>query len=222
MLPRFYDVTGGRITIDGQDIRDFTLASLRKNVGIVQQDVYLFSATVRDNIAYGAVDASAEEVTRAAKVAQLHGHIEELPYGYETWVGERGSTLSGGQRQRLSIARTILLDPPVLILDDSTSSVDVETERQIHRAMVDVMRGRTTFVIAHRLSTVREADLILVLKNGEIVEEGGHRELMAKGGLYREIYDLQLRPQEEVILDAPIPSGTLAREALGGANGGDG
>ena len=222
MLPRFYDVTGGRITIDGQDIRDFTLASLRKNVGIVQQDVYLFSATVRDNIAYGAVDASAEEVTRAAKVAQLHGHIEELPYGYETWVGERGSTLSGGQRQRLSIARTILLDPPVLILDDSTSSVDVETERQIHRAMVDVMRGRTTFVIAHRLSTVREADLILVLKNGEIVEEGGHRELMAKGGLYREIYDLQLRPQEEVLLDAPIPSGTLAREALGGANGGDG
>ena len=222
MLPRFYDVTGGRITIDGQDIRDFTLASLRRHVGIVQQDVYLFSATVRDNIAYGAVDASPEDVTLAAQVAQLHGQIEELSHGYETWVGERGSTLSGGQRQRLSIARTILLDPPVLILDDSTSSVDVETERQIHRAMVEVMKGRTTFVIAHRLSTVREADLILVLKNGEIVEEGGHQELMAKGGLYREIYDLQLRPQEEVLLDAPMPSGTLAREALGGADGGGG
>ncbi len=222
MLPRFYDVTGGRITIDGRDIREFTLASLRRNVGIVQQDVYLFSATVRDNIAYGAVDASEEDVTLAAKVAQLHGHIEELPYGYDTWVGERGSTLSGGQRQRLSIARTILLDPPVLILDDSTSSVDVETERQIHRAMVEVMKGRTTFVIAHRLSTVREADLILVLKNGEIVEEGSHLELMARGGLYREIYDLQLRPQEEVLLDAPMPSGPLAREALGGANGGGG
>ena len=221
MLPRFYDVTGGRITIDGQDIRDFTLSSLRRNVGIVQQDVYLFSATVRDNIAYGAIDSSAEDVTQAAKVAQLHGQIEELAYGYDTWVGERGSTLSGGQRQRLSIARTLLLDPPVLILDDSTSSVDVETERQIHRAMVEVMRGRTTFVIAHRLSTVREADLILVLKDGEIVEEGSHRELMAKGGLYREIYDLQLRPQEEVLLDGPMPSGTMAAEALGGTDGGD-
>ena len=220
LLPRFYDVTGGRITIDGQDIREFTLASLRRNVGIVQQDVYLFSATVRDNIAYGAVDASTEDVVRAARVAQLHGQIEGLAYGYETWVGERGSTLSGGQRQRLSIARTILLDPPVLILDDSTSSVDVETERQIHRAMVDVMRGRTTFVIAHRLSTVREADLILVLKDGEIAEEGTHGELMARGGLYREIYDLQLRPQEEVLLDAPVPSGAMAQEALGGAAGG--
>ena len=154
-------------------------------------------------------------------MAQLHGHIGELAQGYETWVGERGSTLSGGQRQRLSIARTILLDPPVLILDDSTSSVDVATEREIHRAMVEVMRGRTTFVIAHRLSTVREANLILVLKDGEIVEEGAHGELMARGGLYREIYDLQLLPQEEVILDGPVSVGTLAAEALGGTNGGD-
>ncbi len=221
LLPRFYDVTAGRITIDGQDIRDFTLSSLRRNVGIVQQDVYLFSATVRDNIAYGAVDASPEDVTRAAKVAQLHGHIEDLADGYETWVGERGSTLSGGQRQRLSIARTILLDPPVLILDDSTSSVDVATEREIHRAMVEVMRGRTTFVIAHRLSTVREANLILVLKDGEIVEEGAHDELMARGGLYREIYDLQLLPQEEVLLDGPVPSGAMAAEVLGRTSGGD-
>jgi ATP-binding cassette subfamily B protein len=201
LLPRFYDVTEGRITIDGQDIRDFTLQSLRRNVGIVQQDVYLFSATIRDNIAYGAVRASFEEVVRAAKIAQLHDQIMRLPNGYDTWVGERGVTLSGGQRQRLSIARTILLDPPILILDDSTSSVDVETERRIHQAMIAVMQGRTTFVIAHRLSTVRRADLILVLQEGEIVERGTHQELMTRGGIYRDIYELQLRPQEEIMLD---------------------
>ena len=204
LLPRFYDVTGGQITIDGRDIRDFTLQSLRRNVGIVQQDVYLFSATIRDNIAYGAAHASFEDVIQAAKIAQLHDHIMSLPDGYDTWVGERGVTLSGGQRQRLSIARTVLIDPPILILDDSTSSVDVETERLIHRAMIEVMKGRTTFVIAHRLSTVREADLILVLQNGEIVEQGAHEELIARQGIYRDIYELQLRPQEEIMLDAAI------------------
>jgi ATP-binding cassette subfamily B protein len=207
LLPRFYDVTEGQITIDGEDIRIFTLESLRHNVGIVQQDVYLFSATIRDNIAYGAVNATLEDVIEAAKVAQLHDHIMSLPDGYDTWVGERGATLSGGQRQRLSIARTVLIDPPVLILDDSTSSVDVETERLIHQAMINVMQGRTTFVIAHRLSTVREADLILVLQDGQIVEQGSHVELMAKRGTYRDIYDLQLRPQEEILLDAAITSG---------------
>ncbi len=201
LLPRFYDVTAGRITIDGQDIRNFTLQSLRRNVGIVQQDVYLFSATIRDNIAYGAVDASFEEVVRAATIAQLHDQIMQLPDGYDTWVGERGVTLSGGQRQRLSIARTILLDPPILILDDSTSSVDVETERRIHQAMIAVMRGRTTFVIAHRLSTVRQADLILVLEDGRIVERGTHRDLIARRGRYRQIYERQLLPQHEVLLD---------------------
>lgn len=211
LLPRFYDVTEGQITIDGTDIRDFTLASLRRNVGIVQQDVFLFSATIKDNIGYGVANASLEDVVRAAKVAQLHDHIMSLPHGYDTWVGERGVTLSGGQRQRLSIARTILIDPPVLILDDSTSSVDVETERLIHRAMTEVMKGRTTFVIAHRLSTVREADVILVLKDGEIVEQGTHQELIARRGIYQEIYELQLRPQEEILLDA----------SLVGDNGGD-
>ena len=204
LLPRFYDVTAGQITIDGQDIRDFTLHSLRRNVGIVQQDVYLFSATIRDNIAYGAVDASFEDVVRAAKIAQLHDQIMRLPKGYDTWVGERGATLSGGQRQRLSIARTILLDPPILILDDSTSSVDVETERRIHQAMIAVMQGRTTFVIAHRLSTVREADLILVLQDGAIVEQGTHQELMAQRGIYQDIYELQLRPQEERMREAAM------------------
>ena len=204
LLPRFYDVNQGQITVDGQDIRDFTLASLRRNVGIVQQDVFLFSATIRDNIAYGALDAPFEEVVRATKIAQLHDHIAGLPEGYDTWVGERGVTLSGGQRQRLSIARTILLNPPVLILDDSTSSVDVETERLIHEAMNQVMKGRTTFVIAHRLSTVRQADLVLVLKDGDIVEQGTHQELMGRCGIYQDIYELQLRPQEEIMLDATI------------------
>ena len=211
LLPRFYDVNQGEITIDDIDIRDYTLASLRRNVGIVQQDIFLFSATIRDNIAYGATSTTEEEVRQAAKVAQLHDHIMSLPQGYDTWVGERGATLSGGQRQRLSIARTVLIDPPVLILDDSTSSVDVETERLIHQAMIDVMKGRTTFVIAHRLSSVRDADLILVLKDGQIAEQGGHEELMVKSGMYRDIYDLQLRPQEELLLDATVA----------GSNGGD-
>ena len=211
LLPRFYEVTQGRISIDNQDIRDVTLSSLRRNVGIVQQDIFLFNATIQDNIAYGVSSASKEDVIAAAKVAQLHDHIMSLPHGYDTWVGERGTTLSGGQRQRLSIARTVLIDPPVLILDDSTSSVDVETERQIHQAMTDVMKGRTTFVIAHRLSSVRTADHILVLKDGEIAEQGSHTELMARDGTYREIFDLQLRPQEEVLLDA----------AIGGDDGGD-
>ena len=211
LLPRFYDVTSGSITIDGQDIRDLTLQSLRHNVGIVQQDVYLFSATIRDNIAYGVINATLEDVVQAANIAQLDDHIMSLPDGYDTWVGERGATLSGGQRQRLSIARTILIDPPVLILDDSTSSVDVETERLIHQAMAEVVKGRTTFVIAHRLSTVRQADLILVLSDGKIVEQGTHQELVSQGGIYQDIYELQLRPQEEVMLDAVIA----------GDNGGD-
>jgi ABC-type multidrug transport system fused ATPase/permease subunit len=206
LLPRFYDVTEGRIAIDGRDIRDFTLASLRHNVGIVQQDVFLFGGNMRDNIAYGAVDSSFEDIVAAAKVAQLHDYIMTLPDGYDTTVGERGATLSGGQRQRLSIARTILINPPILILDDSTSSVDVETERQIHEAMTGVMKGRTTFVIAHRISTVRDADLIVVLKEGEVAQQGTHEELMARGGIYRDIYELQLRPQEEVLLDAALAS----------------
>ena len=204
LLPRFYDVSEGQISIDSRDIRDFTLESLRRNVGVVQQDVFLFSATIKDNIAYGASNASFEDIVRAAKVAQLHDHIISLPHGYDTWVGERGTTLSGGQRQRLSIARTILIDPPILVLDDSTSSVDVETERLIHQAMKEVMKGRTTFVIAHRLSTVRDADLTVVLHDGEVAEQGTHQELLSRRGIYRDIYQLQLRPQEELMLDAAV------------------
>lgn len=148
--------------------------------------------------------AAFEDVVKAAKIAQLHDQIMRFPDGYQTEVGERGVTLSGGQKQRLAIARTILLDPPILILDDATSSVDVETERLIHRAMIAVMQGRTTFVIAHRLSTVRQADLILVLRDGEIIERGAHHELLAQRGLYQDIYELQFRPQEDVLLAASI------------------
>ena len=210
LIPRFYDVTSGRLTIDGIDVRDVTLPSLRLNIGIVQQDVFLFTSSLRDNIAYGRHDAPLEEIVEAAKVAQLHDFIESLENGYDTVIGERGATLSGGQRQRLSIARAVLLDPPILILDDSTSSVDANTEDLIHKAIEAVMRGRTTFVIAHRLSTVHKADMIVVLEDGVIVEQGSHQELLALGGFYREIYELQLRPQEEVMreIDAPV----LARE----------
>ena len=205
LLPRFYDATVGSVSIDGIDVRDVTLESLRRNVGIVQQDAYAFSATIRDNIAYGVSGARPDDVVRAARIAQLHDFVDALPDGYDTWVGERGITLSGGQRQRLAIARTLLMDPPILILDDSTSSVDVGTEALIQRALADVMRDRTTFVIAHRLSTVRNADLILVLDHGEIVERGTHEELLAYGGMYRRIHDLQLKPQEEIRLIADRP-----------------
>ena len=199
LMPRFYDVTAGSITIDGHDIRDLTLTSLREAIGIVQQDVFLFSATIRDNIAYGAVNATDEEVVTAAQEAHIHEFIEGLPDGYDTWVGERGITLSGGQKQRVAIARTLLLDPKILILDDSTSSVDTQTEYQIQQSMTRVMEGRTTFVIAQRLRTVKMADEIIVLQDGEIVERGKHDELLAKDGIYREIYDLELRDQEEAL-----------------------
>lgn len=204
LLPRFYDIDSGRITIDGIDIKDLTLKSLRHSIGMVQQDVFLFTTSLEDNIAYGKEDASFDEVVRAAGIAQLDEHITSLNDGYDTVVGERGSTLSGGQRQRMSIARAVLLDPPILILDDSTSSVDAGTEEEIRQAMEEVMAGRTTFIIAHRLSTVHRADEIIVLDHGEIVERGTHQELLAKNGKYRDIYELQLRPQEEVLRDMDV------------------
>jgi ATP-binding cassette subfamily B multidrug efflux pump len=205
LLPRFYDLDDGRITIDGIDIREPTLKSLRQNIGIVQQDVFLFTASLGENIAYGRPNATQDEIVAAAKVAQLHDFIEELEDGYDTKVGERGSTLSGGQRQRMSIARAVLLDPPVLILDDATASVDASTEERIREAMESVMKGRTTFVIAHRLSTLFKADEILVLDEGRVVERGTHESLLEHGGVYRRIYDLQLRPQEEVMMEFDVP-----------------
>ncbi len=213
LLPRFYDATEGRITIDGVDIKEYTLKSLRNNVGVVQQDVFLFTTSLKENIAYGKEHAEEEEIRQSASVAQMREFIESLDEGYETLVGERGSTLSGGQRQRMSIARALLLDPPILILDDSTSSVDAQTEDDIRKAMESVMKGRTTFVIANRLSTVHMADKIIVLENGEISEEGTHKELLSNSGHYREIYELQLMPQDEVLREIDMSAGTSSKKA---------
>ena len=206
LLPRFYDPTYGRILVDGTDIQEYTLKSIRENVGVVQQDVFLFTTTLRENVAYGREDSDESAIRRATDIAQMTSYIDSLEEGFETFVGERGSTLSGGQRQRMSIARAVLLDPPILVLDDSTSSVDAQTEDDIRMAMESVMEGRTTFVIANRLSTVHKADRIIVLEGGEIVEEGTHTQLLHKSGHYKEIYDLQLMPQEEVMRDIEVPA----------------
>ncbi len=199
LISRFYDPTAGRVTIDGVDVRDATLYSLRSNIGVVLQNPFLFSATIRENIAYGVPAAALEDVQAAARAANAEEFIERFPQGYETRVGERGVTLSGGQKQRLAIARALLYNPRILILDDSTSSVDTETEHLIQQALAQLMRNRTTFVIAQRLLTLKSADCILVLDGGRIVERGTHDELLALDGLYRSIYDLQLKAQEEYV-----------------------
>ena len=198
LIPRFYDPTEGRITLDGHDLRDVTLNSLRDQIGIVLQETTLFAASIRENIAFGCPACTASEVEAAARAAQAHQFISEMSQGYDTPVGERGATLSGGQKQRVAIARALLKDPRVLILDDATSSVDTETERLIQIALEGLMRGRTSFVIAQRLSTVRAADLILVLEKGRIAARGTHAELLRTSGIYAEIYNRQLRPQETV------------------------
>ena len=197
LIPRFYDPTSGRVLIDGIDVRRVKLKSLRAHIGLVLQAPFLFNNTIAENIAYGRPDASAAEIEAAAKAAAAHNFIVSFPNGYDTMVGERGVTLSGGQKQRVAIARAILADPQILILDDSTSSVDTETEHIIQQALAVLMEGRTTFVIAQRLVTLKSADIILVLDRGRIVERGRHDELLTANGLYRQIYDLQLRDQEE-------------------------
>ncbi len=196
MIPRFYDATQGCVFVDDYDVRQADLTSLRRQIGIVLQTSLLFSTTISENIAYGRPDAGEEEIVAAAKAAQAHEFILELPDEFETVVGERGVTLSGGQRQRAAIARALVLDPRILILDDSTSSVDTHTEYLIQRALERLMQGRTTFVIAQRLSTIRRADLILVMEQGRIVEKGTHADLIEQDGLYREIYEMQFRDQE--------------------------
>jgi ABC-type multidrug transport system fused ATPase/permease subunit len=197
LIPRFYDPTAGQVTIDGFDIRKATIRSLRKQVGIVMQQTDLFATSIRQNIAFGRPEASEEEIIAAAQAAQADEFIACMPQGYDTMVGERGVTLSGGQKQRIAIARALLMDPRILILDDATASVDTETEHLIQQAFERLMQGRTTFVIAHRLSTVRRADLILVLEKGRIAVRGTHESLLHESALYQEIYERQLRPQEE-------------------------
>jgi ATP-binding cassette subfamily B protein len=191
LLPRFYEIRAGSITIDGMDIRDVTLESLRKNIGIVQQDVFLFAGTIRDNIGYGRVDAAIGEIMDAAKRAEIHEDIMRMPESYNSVVGERGIKLSGGQKQRISIARIFLKDPPILILDEATSALDSATELKIRHALEELSRGRTTLVIAHRLSTIRNADRIVVIDDEGIRQQGTHEELLAAEGLYRELYTSQ-------------------------------
>lgn len=191
LIPRFYDVDSGSILIDDVKIDQYELASLRKQIGIVMQDVFIFSGTVADNIAFGKAEATKDEIIEAARLARLHDFVTTLPQGYETLIGERGINLSGGQRQRLTIARALLTDPRILILDDSLSFVDANTEREIQIAIDDAMKGRTCFIIAQRLSTIKNADRIMVLDDGRIIEFGTHTELLARDGVYRRIYETQ-------------------------------
>jgi ATP-binding cassette subfamily B protein len=204
LIPRFYDASEGRVLIDGHDVREVTLESLRTQIGIVLQETTLFGGTIRDNIAFGRPDATDAQVTAAARAAAAHDFIMEFPQGYATPVGERGSTLSGGQKQRIAIARALLLNPRILILDDSTSSVDLATEYRIQKALDRLMEGRTSFVIAQRISTVLNADQILVLDKGQIVARGTHEELLESSEIYSEIYSSQLLDDADV---SAIPAG---------------
>jgi subfamily B ATP-binding cassette protein MsbA len=197
LLPRFHDPTSGSVTWDGVDLRDATLESLRRQIALVTQETVLFNDTVRHNIAYGKPEATQAEIEEAARIAFAHDFIMELPQQYETIVGERGIFLSGGQRQRLAIARSLLVDAPVLILDEATSALDAESERFVQQAIANLVRNRTTVVIAHRLSTIRRADTIVVMEAGRITEFGKHSELLAKGGQYRKLYELQFADEEE-------------------------
>ena len=200
LLPNFYKLKpeDGAICIDGKDIRTLTLDSVRRSIGIVQQDVFLFAGSIRDNILYGRPDATEEEMIEAAKRANIHEYVMTLPNGYDTEIGERGIKLSGGQKQRLSIARVFLKDPPILILDEATSALDNTTEVLIQKALDELCHGRTTLVVAHRLSTIRNADEIAVVMNGRITQRGTHEELMAAGGTYKELYSLQFRDNDMI------------------------
>ncbi|SFI33017.1 ATP-binding cassette, subfamily B [Paenibacillus sp. UNC496MF] len=191
LLSRFYDVSRGALRIDGVNVKDYELDGLRRKIGIVPQETFLFSATIRENIAYGVPDATQEQIERAARKAQIHAFIEGMPFGYDTIVGERGVGLSGGQRQRVALARAVLMDPPILVLDEATASVDTATESAIHEELLDVMKGRTTFIIAQRLSSVKRADRIVVLDRGRIAQQGTHKELFAQEGFFRSLFDMQ-------------------------------
>jgi len=204
LLPRFHDPSSGQVLWDSMDVKDATIASLRSQIALVTQETVLFNDTVRHNIAYGRPEATTTEIEDAARIAFAHDFIQELPQGYDTVVGERGIFLSGGQRQRLAIARAVLVNAPVLILDEATSALDAESERLVQRAIGNLVRDRTTLVIAHRLSTVRRADAIVVMEAGRIIEMGTHSELLAKGGQYRKLYELQFADEEEVLVGADV------------------
>jgi len=215
LIPRFYDPTAGAVLVDGQDVREVSQASLRRQIALVLQETFLFNGTVRENIAYGRLEATAADIEAAARSAYIHDFITSLPQGYETEIGERGVKLSGGQKQRMAIARAVLANPRILILDEATSAVDSESEYYIHRALEDLMRGRTTFIIAHRLSTIKSADVIVVLEEGRIVEQGTHRELLAAGGVYAQMYDAQFRLDQEAQAPRPTPDGPPADGDIG-------
>jgi ATP-binding cassette subfamily B protein len=200
LIPRFYDIQAGNIKIDGTDIHEFKLASLRRQIGVVLQDVFLFSGTIRENIAFGKPDASMDEIVQAAKSARIHGFIESLPSGYDTSVGERGVTLSGGQKQRITIARALVGNPRMLIMDDSLSFVDAKTEQEIQSAIEEATKTRTTLIIAQRFSTIKTADKLLVLENGSVAEFGTHEELMARDGVYKKVYETQFVQKASRIL----------------------
>jgi ATP-binding cassette subfamily B protein len=218
LVPRFYDVNTGRVLVDGADVREYALADLRGRMALVPQETFLFSASLKDNIRFGKPDATDDEVIAAAKVAQVHEFAEKLPKGYDTMVGERGVGLSGGQKQRVALARAVLMNPSILILDEATSAIDTQTETVIQQAMAEVMKGRTSIVIAQRLSTVKNADKIVVLKDGQVAEEGTHDQLYALGGEYRALYDLQFRDQDardviaEDVEDADVVDEERAQE----------
>jgi ABC-type multidrug transport system fused ATPase/permease subunit len=220
LIPRFYDTTGGKLTLDGTDVRNIKIESLRKHIGIVHQETFLFSTTIKENIAYGNPNATMEEIIDAAKAAEAHDFIVALPEGYNTLIGERGSTISGGQKQRVAIARALLKNPRILILDDSTSSVDIETEYQIQKALQALLKNRTTFVITQRLSTIKNAHRIIILDSGEIAEMGTHEELVKKDGLYRRIYETQLAAQAKPGVQVQSSGNTQqekAKNPVGGA-----
>jgi ATP-binding cassette subfamily B protein len=211
LIPRFYDVTDGAVKIDGIDVRDVTQESLRAQIGIVLQDTFLFSDTVMNNIRYGRLDATDEEVIAAAKMVSADTFVERLPDGYQTVLGERGSGLSQGQRQLIAIARVALMNPRILILDEATSSVDTRTERLIQKAFEQILKERTSFVIAHRLSTIRNADQVLMLRDGEIIERGTHQSLLDLRGAYYDLYMSQFRREEQ---DEPATDGKLSAETV--------